>query len=461
VYKELSRFKDVNFGVKAYAALIAYREYVLSRKSAYGTAAWHWLEVGGSAWLLYYAPKTAYDEAEKAKVERPVAVEELVAETLRRIFLKPGADHHHSRFVELLGSGKLALMSEKTESAYVFRLYRLEEGGGLKELDIRLSIKNVGKGERVSMVYLLEFEDVERWRGFFKQELEVAMKVAEEVKERLPVEDRLPYMLSWVDSDVAISEGQLEMGTSHLWQLAETHALFDWSDVTVSGVSLTLEGAKPQFRARTSLDKLDKAIEFSAKSGWLKMLGVEAESWDGLKQWVADHWDEVIDAVKRRLEGVKASSSFDLTRALEELKGLKSRLNDDKTAREVIAPALLLIQAERLGVNETTLRYLGAVISGAIGGDGYVSAARKEVGLIGGEREVALLWKAALAAYGIETEVRDAGSAFNVTASGGGAAWLARLYFLYGPALLEGNEKVKSHKLAEAVELGAEGLSVS
>jgi hypothetical protein len=107
---ELSRYSGVNFGTKAYAALIAYREYVLSRKSAYGTAAWHWLEVGGSAWLLYYAPKTAYDEAEKAKVERPVAVEELVAETLRRIFLKPGADHHHSRFVELLGSGKLALM---------------------------------------------------------------------------------------------------------------------------------------------------------------------------------------------------------------------------------------------------------------------------------------------------------------------------------------------------------------
>jgi hypothetical protein len=126
-----------------------------------------------------------------------------------------------------------------------------------------------------------------------------------------------------------------------------------------------------------------------------------------------------------------------------------------------VAPALLLIQAERLGVNEETLRYLGAVISGAIGGDGYVSAARKEVGLISGEREVALLWKAALAAYGIETEVRDAGSAFNVTASGGGAAWLARLYFLYGPALLEGNEKVKSHKLAEAVKLAAEGLSVS
>jgi hypothetical protein len=152
---KLSRYRGVKFGTKAYAALIAYREYVLGRKSAYGTAAWHWLEEGGSAWLLYYAPKTAYDEAEKAKVERPVAVEELVAEALRRLFLKPGTDHHRG-FVELLGSGKLALMSEKTESAYVLRLYRPEEGGGLKELDIRLSIRKVGEGERASNSLRLE-----------------------------------------------------------------------------------------------------------------------------------------------------------------------------------------------------------------------------------------------------------------------------------------------------------------
>jgi hypothetical protein len=67
-------------------------------------------------------------------------------------------------------------------------------------------------------------------------------------------------------------------------------------------------------------------------------------------------------------------SGFDLDRAFEELEGLKSKL-DDKVARKVLAPALLLIQAERLGVNETTLKYFGAVLWGAVGGDGYVSAA--------------------------------------------------------------------------------------
>jgi hypothetical protein len=158
----------------------------LGRRSAFGIAAKHWLEVGGSAWLLYYAPKTAYLEAKKAKAEKPATVEELAAEAFRRLFLKPGADRYRGFVEELAKGGRLALELEgkKTKEkagSYVFRLFRLEEGGGLKELGIRLSIKKVGEGERTSIVYFLEFEDVERWRELFKQELEAAIKAAEVV----------------------------------------------------------------------------------------------------------------------------------------------------------------------------------------------------------------------------------------------------------------------------------------
>jgi hypothetical protein len=323
--------------------------------------------VGGSARLLYYAPKTAYNKAVRAEAERPAAVEEMVAEAFRRLFLKPGADHHSDFVKELEKGGKLALMFEKeTESSYVFKLYNVKEGGGLVDLGIGLWIEKVGKG----IIYALKFDDVERWLEFFKRELEAAERAAEEVKGRLPVEDRFPYMLSWVNSDVAITRNKdarmLEMTTSHLWQLVETHALFGWSYVTVSGVSLALEGPKPQFYAYTSLQRLDEAIKKSAESCWLKMLGIKAGSWEGLKRWVSDHWDEVISMAKRRLEGVKVGSGFDLAGALKDLEGLKNELDDDNIAREVVAPALLLLQAERLGVNETTLRHLGAVISGAI-----------------------------------------------------------------------------------------------
>jgi hypothetical protein len=283
----------------------------------------------------------------------------------------------------------------------------------------------------------------------------MAVKAAEVVRERLvrerlPVEDRFPYMLGWVNSDVAITgkgnKRVLRMTTSHLWQLAETHALFDWSDVTVPRVSLTLEGPKPQFDVYTSLDKLDEAIRKSAEGGWLKMLGIKAESWDDLKRWVVENWDVVVEAAVKRLGGDVRSK----------LKALRKKLKDDKVAREAVGPALLLIQAERLGVDETTLRYFGAVISGAISGDGYVSAARKEVGLTSGEREIALLWAAALAAHGIETKVQRVGRGFVAVTSGGDAARLADLYSRYGPPLLEGGDnRLKNHKLAEAVELGA------
>jgi hypothetical protein len=450
-YKELPKFKDVSFGVKALAALMAYREYALGRRGAYGIAAWHWLEVGGSAWLLYYAPYTAYLEAERVKAERSAAVEELVAEALRRLFLKPGADHYHSLVEELTKGGKLALMFEEAESSYVFRLYNMKEGGGLRELGIRLSIRKVGE----SVVYALEFDDVERWQNFFGQELEAAMKAAEEVGGRLPMEDRLPYMLGWVNSDVAITRKKdarmLEMTTSHLWQLAETHALFGWSNITVLRLGLTLEGPKPQFGVYTSLRKLDEAIRTSAEVGWLKTLGIEAESWDGLKRWVVENWDVVVEAAAKRLGGGVRS----------ELEALRDRLNDDKIAREVVGPALLLIQAEKLGVNEEALRYFAAVVSGAVGGDRSVSAALKRVELTSGKRAVAQLWGATLAAYNIEAKVKGAGGASRVITSGGDAARLAGLYFLFDPPLLEGDERVINHKLYEAMKLGAEGLSVS
>ena len=287
-----------------------------------------------------------------------------------------------------------------------------------------------------------------RWRELFKPELEAAEKAAEEIGGRLPVEDLFSYMVGWVASDVAITrrrnERVLRMSTSHLWQLAETHALFGWSVVGLR-MSLTLEGPKLAVMVEAPLENLDDAIKKSAESGWLKMLGIKAESWEGLKQRVVENWDVVVDAAARRLgEEVRG-----------ELEALKNKLNDDKVAREVIAPALLLIQAERLGVNETTLRYLAAVASGAIDGDGYVSAAMGMVDLTSGKHAVALLWKAALAAHGIETEVRGTDRKLDVVASGGGAVRLAGLYFLYGSPLLEEDERIINHKLAEAMSRGS------
>jgi hypothetical protein len=204
-------------------------------------------------------------------------------------------------------------------------------------------------------------------------------------------------------------------------------------------------------RARTSLEKLDEAVRRSAEGGWLKRLGVKAKSWDELKRWAIDNWSGVVEAAVERLGKEKLTKE-----ELEELNALRDKLKDDKVAREAIAPALLLIQAEKLGVGGESLRYFAMVISGAIGGDGHVSASgRGRVGLASGERAIALLWAAALAAHGIKAEMAKAGTAFQVVAYGDDAVKLAGLYFLYGPPLLEGSERVISHKLVEAVELGS------
>jgi hypothetical protein len=57
--------------------------------------------------------------------------------------------------------------------------------------------------------------------------------------------------------------------------------------------------------------------------------------------------------------------------------------------------------------------------------------------------------------------VRRDGSAFQVIVSSSGAVRLAGLYFRYGSPLLEEDERIINHKLAEAVKLRAEGLNVS
>ncbi len=80
------------------------------------------------------------------------------------------------------------------------------------------------------------------------------------------------------------------------------------------------------------------------------------------------------------------------------------------------------------------------------------------VGLTSGKRAVAPLWAVALAAHGIEAEVRRTRGGFQVIVSGDNAVKLARLYFLYGFPLLEGDDRLKSHKLAEAMKLGAGGV---
>jgi hypothetical protein len=319
---------------------------------------------------------------------------------------------------------------------------------------VKLVVSKIGESASWSFVLLLD----SRWREFFREELGAVERVATTLKRRWRSESPLPHMSGWLASDVSMSRGKPSMSTSSLLQAAVTKALFGWSDSVGLELNLTLEGPKLAFLFRTSADVLDKAVRRDAEEGWLKSLGIEARSWRELKHKVAEHWGVVVETLKKRLESVEVSSCLYLTRALEELEGLKSILDDDKVAREVMAPALLLVQAEKLGsdekMHEAALSYFGAVLWGAVGGDGHVSAAEKEVSLASGKDSIALLWAAALAAYGVKPRVRSDGKGFEVRIVNDGAVRLAQLYVLFGPPMLE-EEGFIDHKLVDAVELGS------
>jgi hypothetical protein len=155
-------------------------------------------------------------------------------------------------------------------------------------------------------------------------------------------------------------------------------------------------------------------------------------------------------------------SGFDLTRALKELEALRDMLNDDKIAREVVAPALLLIQAEKLGVNENNAEILRR---------GGLRRNRRRRARVCGDEESRLDQRRAGNRPALggrhrgarhKAKVEEVGGVPRVVASGGDAARLAGLYFRYGAPLLEGDDRLKNHKLAEAVKLGAEeALNVS
>jgi hypothetical protein len=283
--KTFTEYGDVSFGVKVYAALLAYREFMFGFKTAYGVVAKHWLEEGKAPWLLYYAPKTAYSRAERTGGGGITTVEEAVVEAFRRLFLKPGAERY-SRFVDKVleaarQRGGLALEPEPREESdktWVFKVAGLE--------GVKLVVSKIGEsGSAWILALLLD----SRWREFFREELGAVERVATTLKGRWRVESPLPYMSGWLASDVSIRRKQLIMSTSSLLQAAVTKALFGWSDAVRLGLSLTLEGPKLVLWFHTSADVLDETVRRDAEEGWLKLLGIEARSWRELKHKVAEH----------------------------------------------------------------------------------------------------------------------------------------------------------------------------
>jgi len=215
--------------------------------------------------------------------------------------------------------------------------------------------------------------------------------------------------------------------------------------VKLVGLSPTLKGAKPIYQLKASVDVLDDEIR---RSAWLKKIFGEVRGWSSLKTFVRQHWDEVVKAAERRLEDVVPLE--EVRKAVEELKEAGKNLDVDKVARELVAPALLLLSAERLG--EKTLLYIGMLTAAAIQGDGGVDAAGRTITLATGRNKAAAyLWVAVWAVAGVKPKLYESETKIYVSAHGDEAVKLAALYGPY----VDGDERLNNHKFVKTMELAA------
>ena len=442
---ELGSFAGVNAGTKAAAALYAYREWMLGSGGAYAKAVARFIAEGRIEELISRRPGGVYGEAMKrAKAKRrEMDEEEKLFEFVRRLF-------------SALRQEEVRILADRL----------IKEGGGVLEL----KSKRVTKGGyavyetniswvklRVAQTYVLSFT---RRKGeeIFKPLVERAREMARKVA--VPEDGHL-YMLGYMASDVGVNRKWLAMATTQLWQLAATWALFRWSNVLPNAVLFTSRGAHVNITTYAPIDVFNRAIATAdiygnRRNRWLEeaLGGAEIRSWSDLKKTVAAHWSRVVDAAKRQMRNIefmfKTGSLEELLRKLEEV---RDRLNDDKVAREVAPPALLLLQAQ----SKEALRRFGMMLSAEIDGDGTISAAQRRVSLATGCAAASLLWGAALAAHGIRPKVYWSGrNEVCVVADGKYAAAAALLYTVYRL----GAGAVENHKAAEAARLAPEAVSL-
>ena len=441
---ELRNFAGVNAGTKAVAALYAYREWMLGSRGAYARAVARFIAEGRTEELISRRPGGVYGEVMKrAKARRrEMDEEEGLFEFVRRLF-------------SALRQEEVRILAERL----------IKEGGGVLELRSKRVTKrgyavyetNISWVKlRFVETYVLSFtrrKGEEIFRPLVERARETARKVA------VPEDGHL-YMLGYMASDVAVHKKWLTMGTTQLWQLALTWALFRWSYVLPNAVLFTGRGAHVNIATYAPIDVFNRAITTADIYGnrrnvWLEeaLGGAEIRSWSDLKKAVAARWESVVDAAKRQMRNIefmfKAGSLEELLRRLEEA---GDRLSDDKVAREVVPPALLLLQTP----SKEALRRFGMMLSAEIDGDGTIAAAQKRVSLAAGCAAATLLWAAAMAAHGIRPKVYwSRRNEVYVVADGKHAAAAALLYIVY--RLGAGAE---NHKAAEAARLAPEAVSI-
>ncbi len=279
-HKRFSDYSDANMGTKAYAALLS-----IARGGLYGHVATLLMIEGALADIVLLTPKGAYDKAKDVAKERGEAVD---PSRSRRgaVDWKDRAASVLLRF--LIGYGEADLKFRAVEK-------RTRKGRVVRGFQV---FKTYGGVE--AFVGELWIGDVAR----FKVSEEELRRFVEEAKRAAPDLsgfDKAPQYLEWRATDVTTSEGRIEAGTAHPWQLRWYFGLLGEEESFRSRANVTKEGNKLAVIAFWPREREDQIL---GESSWLEsLLGQRVQSWRELVDaidwsWVLKKVEELVNELK-------------------------------------------------------------------------------------------------------------------------------------------------------------------
>jgi len=292
---ELSKYSDAGLGTKAYAALLS-----VARGGIYGHVAMLLMGEGALADIMLSAPVTAYEKANDIAGARGEAVD-------------PSRSRRRAKAGEVAGErGGAVDLSHVGAAGWEDRaasvLLRFLVGYGEADLKFIRVEKEGKKGFQVFRTYgSVEAFVGELWIGktaYFKVSEEELGRLVEEAKRTAPDLsgfDKAPQYLEWRTTDMTTSEGRIEAGTVHSWQLRWYFSLLGEEKSFRGSASVTKESIKPAVIAYWPREREDQIL---GESRWLKsLLNQQVGSWRQLVDaidwsWVLEKVEELVNELK-------------------------------------------------------------------------------------------------------------------------------------------------------------------
>jgi len=299
---ELSEFRDVNMGTKAYAALLS-----IARGGIYGHAAMLLMEEGALADIVLIAPTTMHLKARN--------IAKMRGETVHPSYSRRGAVDLEDRATSvllrfLIGYGEIdpQLSSGAGEVSLKFRLVKKD---GKENNEKKLVEGNIEKIFKVFKAYGgVEAFVGELWIGvissvaFFNVNEEELKRLVEEVKRTAPDLsglDKSRQYVEWLATDATIDGRQIVAGTVHSWQLRWYFSLFGEEETFYGKANITKEGINLYVYVYRPRERGDQIL---AESRWLEsLLNQQVKSWRELVDainwsWVLERVEELADKLK-------------------------------------------------------------------------------------------------------------------------------------------------------------------